>query len=270
MSVNFKQNHCLLNREKTFLERTLLFVLILFLLSAALFAATPQENFKAGNELYQQGKYEQAAERWQAVLNAGYASGALYFNLGNVYYKLEQYGLSRLNYERAARILKNDGDLADNIMLLKQKLVDKIPEPPRFFLTEWKDFLLGLFGIQFLTWLTASLLALLLISAALRRHALIRGGGRRFRSLFMISAILFFISVFFFGQKIYHLETETYGVILQPVVTVFAEPSASGTEVFVLHEGTKVKIERSSNGWQEIKLADGKTGWLTQENLEII
>ncbi len=251
-------------------QTLVVFWLALFLSSALLNAATPRENFIAGNELYQQGKYEQAAARYQAVLDAGYKSGALYFNLGNVYYKLDRPGLSRLNYERAARILKNDEDLTDNILLLKQKLVDKIPEPPRFFLNDWRDFILGLFSIQLLTWLTAGLLALFLFGSALRRHAMIRGRGRRFRSLFIFSAVLFVLTAFLFGQKIYHLETEAYGVILQPVVTVFAEPSASGTEVFVLHEGTKVKIERSSNGWKEIKLADGKTGWLTQENMEII
>ena len=270
--INCQKNRCSLGKVKLLLKgkSLLYFLLTLFAVSGSLSAATPQEDFKTGNRFYQQGKYEQAAARYQAVLDAGYTSGALYFNLGNVYYKLDQPGLSRLNYERAALILKNDGDLADNILLLKQKLVDKIPQPPRFFLNEWKDFLLGLFSIQLLTWLSAALFALLLLSAALRRHALNRGRGRRFRTLFTVSAVLFIVVALLYGQKIYHLETETYGVILQPVVTVFAEPSALGTEVFVLHEGTKVKIERTSNDWLEIKLADGKTGWLTQKSLETI
>lgn len=270
MKIPFCHNGRVRKGEKAFVESALFIALMLFLFSAPLPAETPQENFKAGNQLYQQGKYEQAAARYQAVLDAGYSSGALYFNLGNVYYKLERPGLSRLNYERAARILKNDGALADNILLLKQKLVDKIPEPPHFFLTEWKAFLLGLFGIRLLTWLTGLLLALFLVIAAIRRHMFIRGRGKRFRALFIISAVLFAATAFLFGQKIYHLETETYGVILQPVVTVFAEPSRSGTEVFVLHEGSKAKIERASGDWLEIKLADGKTGWLTKKSLEII
>jgi uncharacterized protein YgiM (DUF1202 family) len=51
---------------------------------------------------------------------------------------------------------------------------------------------------------------------------------------------------------------------------LLAEPKIGGTEVFVLHEGTKVKIERRTNEWLEIKLVDGKTGWLTKDNLEVI
>ena len=44
----------------------------------------------------------------------------------------------------------------------------------------------------------------------------------------------------------------------------------SGTELFVLHEGTKVKILESVGDWDKIELQDGRQGWSKKSNLEII
>jgi len=140
-----------------------------------------QDNFDVGNQLYQQGQYEQAVEKYQLVLQAGFESGELYFNLGNVYYKLNQLGLARLYYERAAILLKNDEALTDNLALLNQRLIDKIPVPPQFFLLNWWDALLGIFNIHLLTWLTAGFFIIFLSFAALRRHALKRGRSRQLK-----------------------------------------------------------------------------------------
>ena len=247
----------------------LILISFLFFVSA-LYADNLQERFDAGNQFYQQENYEQAVAEYQAILDAGQESGALYFNLGNAYYKLEQFGLARLNYERAAVLLKNDEALSDNLKLLKQSLVDKIPTSPQFILFEWRDKVLDLFSAHILTWVTAIVFFGLLIMSALRRHSQRRGHFNRFRTAFNMVIVLFVATIFLFAQKIYLLETEEFGVILTPSVTALAEPKISATEVFVIHEGAKVRIERYADEWLEIKLADGKTGWLQKNTLEII
>jgi tetratricopeptide (TPR) repeat protein len=249
--------------------RLTLNIFFLFL-AAPVLAAELQENFELGNQYYQQGNYEQAVDKYRSVLGAGFCSGELYFNLGNSYFKLDSLGLSRLYYERAALFLKTDESLQENIALLKQRLVDKIPAPPQLILIVWWRTFTELMSISLLSWLFMVSLILLLILTALRLHRMRRGRRRQFRPLFITAMTIFiFISVVY-GQKIYQLETEQFGVILRPSVVVFAEPNLSGTEVFVLHEGTKVKIERQNNGWSEIKLIDGKTGWIDFEELERI
>lgn len=239
-------------------------------ISTALFADNLQDRFNAANQFYQQEQYEKALTEYLAILQAGQESGALYFNIGNAYYKLDKYGQARLYYERAAVLLKNDEALSDNLELLKHSLVDKIPASPQFILFEWRDLVLGFFSARLLTWITAFVFFTLLLLSALRRHALRRAQFNRFRKAFISIIILFLFTIFIFIQKIYLLETEEFGVILAPTVTALAEPKLSGTEVFVIHEGTKVRIERYSDEWLEIKLADGKTGWLQKNNLEII
>jgi len=245
-------------------------LLLSFFVFQFLFADGLQDKFNAGNQYYQNGQYEQAIAQYISIHEAGFESGELYFNLGNAYYKLGQYGLAHLNYQRAKRFLKNDDALNTNIALLKQMLVDKIPVPPRFFLSFWWDTLIDFVNMALLSWITIVLLATMLLLFALRRHALKRGKPRQFRAVFITSITLFVLSALIYTQKIYKLETEQFGIILKPSVTVFAEPNASGTEVFVLHEGTKVEIGRLIDEWFEIKLEDGKTGWLAKDNLEII
>ncbi len=250
--------------------RSLKIVLIIAVFSVPIFAKEAQNLFRQANQLYQQGKYEQAVALYDEILKSGLESGALYFNLGNAYYKLNKIGLARLYYERASRFFKGDEALKENMELLKYKLVDKIPQPPAFFLFEWRDALLNTIPVNVQSWILVFLFAMLLVAIAWRRHALRRGqtnSGRFFLVIFVV-VFLFFSAVYL--QKIYLLETDIHAVIMKPMVTVYAEPNASGTEVFVLHEGTKVKILRTNGNWQEIRLSDGKTGWLEIKNLETI
>jgi len=229
-----------------------------------------QAEFSRGNNFYQQGEYENVLEIYDKIIETGFESGELYYNLGNTYYKLNNIGLSRLYYERARRFLKNDQALDENIKLLKLRLVDKIQIPPRFILYVWRDGLLEMFSMNLLSWLTAGLLWLLLITAAVRQYFLKRRRDDRFKYLLVTIGGFFVLSTLLFSQKIFNAETEEYGVILEPSVTLYAEPSDKGTEVFMLHEGTKVKIARDNNEWLEIKLEDGKTGWIDKTHLEII
>jgi tetratricopeptide (TPR) repeat protein len=248
-------------------------LIIIFLIVSPALQVSAQEfqaEFSRGNNFYQQGEYENALDVYNNILDIGLESGELYYNLGNTYYKLNNMGRSRLYYERALRLLKNDQALEENIQLLKLRLVDKIQTPPRFILYVWRDGLLDVFSMNLLSWLTAGLLWLLLIIAAVRQYFIKRHRDDRLKYLLVTAAALFVICTLLFSQKIINAETEEYGVIQEPSVTLYAEPSAKGTEVFMLHEGSKVKIQRDNNEWLEIRLEDGKTGWIDKTYLEII
>ena len=229
-----------------------------------------QKIIEVGNALYSEDKYAEAIGAYNKILGQGYGSGILYYNLGNAYYRLGKTGFARLYYEKAFKFLKNDEDLEHNIQLLQLKLVDKIKEPPKFLLYRWRDSVLDLFSMRFITW---SLIALFWFSILFALVRLLL--GKSYRIDFIISfhkiiLTIFVFSLFIFTQKVYFAETEKYGVITITSVTAYAEPNVHGTEVFVIHEGTKIKIERKNNNWYEIRLADGKSGWVEDKKLEII
>ena len=233
-------------------------------------AADLHDVFDQGNQYYQQGEYELAVESYQKILDEGYASGSLYFNLGNAYYKLGQLGAARLNYERAANYLKNDEALEENLQLLSLRLVDQIEPVPQFFLNAVWNKIVDFITLNALIWIISGLLWLILIVFSLRYYFRSRGHSNRFKMLNATVCLLFIFFTLLSAQKIYNLETEQYGIIMKSSVTSRAEPKVGATEVFILHEGTKVQIERVAGDWFEVRLEDGKTGWLESANLEII
>lgn len=241
-----------------------------WLFASSLSAQDSSELFRQANMLYQQEKYEQALDKYRQILELGLESGELYFNMGNACYRLEQLGKARLYYERAAKFLPADEALKENLRLLNLRLVDQIDKPPRLFLAVWLDALLNLFNIQMLSILTIALFWMVLVTWSLRLYYSRRRVGDRYRSIFSGLLVLFLIVVIIFGMKIYRAESESYGVIMTPSITLYAEPKSNSTEVFVLHEGTRVSILRQNDNWLEIRLDDGKTGWLESKYLEFI
>jgi tetratricopeptide (TPR) repeat protein len=247
-----------------------IFILVSFQQIRALPVDSLQKYIKDGSALYGQDKYAEAIGVYNKVLNQGYESGVLYYNLGNAYYRLGKLGFSRLYYEKALKLLKNDDDLKHNLQLLRLKLVDKIKEPPKFILYRWRDALLDFFSMQFYSWMVVILFWLSILFAVIRlllKKQYKLSGIENFHKI-LLTIFVFFL--FIFMQKVYFVETNSSAVVIETSVTIYAEPNVHGTEVFVLHEGTKVKIERNSGNWYEIKLADGKSGWVENKKLEII
>lgn len=245
-------------------------LLIILFLSQLVWADDLHTLFKQGNQYYQQGDYELAVETYQKIIKAGYESGSLYFNLGNAYYKLNQIGPARLNYERASKYLKNDEALTENLQLLNLRLVDQIEPIPKFILSEFWEKLVDLIRLDVLIWIVAGLFWLVLIVYSVRYYFRSRGRGDRYKMIFVFIFILFIFFALISTQKIYNLETEQYGIVMKSSVISRAEPKPGATEVFILHEGTKVKIERAAGNWYEIRLEDGKTGWMENTNIDII
>jgi tetratricopeptide (TPR) repeat protein len=249
--------------------------IIIFLLMAlqqagAMPADSLNKYLNKGNELYGQDKYAEAISAYNKILEQGYESGVLYYNLGNAYYRLGKFGYSRLYYEKAKKLLKNDDDLNHNLQLLRLKLVDKIKEPPKFILYRWRDALLDLFNMSFYTWMVAILFWLSILLAIIRLSLKRQYKLDSIETIHKIILIIFVFFLFIFMQKVYFVETNESAVVIETTVTIYAEPNVHGTEVFVLHEGTKVKVERKSGNWYEIRLADGKSGWVENKNLETI
>jgi SH3-like domain-containing protein len=63
------------------------------------------------------------------------------------------------------------------------------------------------------------------------------------------------------SQKNY-ATTTTHAIILDSTVDILSAPSSGSSQLFVLHEGTKVKIKDQTEGWLEISLPNGNQGWI--------
>jgi len=246
-------------------------MLLLLLLSAfsPLFAVNADSLFSQANGNYKDGQFEQAAGDYQKLIDAGNISGPIYFNLGNAWYKAGKMGLARLNYERANRLIAGDEALEQNLRMVRLRLVDQIQSPPVFFLTRWWNDLLSLFGLS--VWLNAAFGSFLLMLLSAAYYLSNRRRGRDNGHVLFILLLISWLGVgIIAADRFYLFETEQSGIILSNMVMVYAAPEKDATELFVIHEGTRVEIERNSGDWYEIRLADGKRGWLTKSSFEII
>ena len=117
------------------MKKILAAILILTAIGAS--AQTPQELMLRANNAYSQGHFAEAVDCYNAVLNAGYQSADLYYNLGNAHYRLDEYGLAILNYERALRLKPNFRDARQNLDLANSKTEEEIPPLPEIFLAQW-------------------------------------------------------------------------------------------------------------------------------------
>ncbi len=226
---------------------------------------SPEQLYQQANALYQQGKNAEARDLYELVLSNGYVSGDLLYNLGNAYYRLGDLGRAILNYERARRIMPGDDDLRHNLQLANLRVVDRIEPAPRLFLWDWWDNLKGAYPVQSAIWfayglfvlLVAAIITMMLVqSYAVRRIALIAG---------IMTTLFLAFSLVLVVQKISDDGRLDEAVVVADITTVKNSPDARSTDAFVLHAGVKVRVIDSVNEWVQIRIADGKVGWMERD-----
>ncbi len=246
-----------------FAQKISLFSILLILLYFPVtYGQSSQLLFESANQDYQQGNYEQAIETYLRILEKGVESSEVQFNLGNAYYKINQYGKAILHYEKAKKTLANDEALEKNLKLVQLRIIDKIEPIPQLFLKEWWIEVLNLMSLEWYAWVTLALFVVLTSLIVINILSV-----RRINKLIWIFLSIFIFVLVLFINKAYISETTRFGIILVDKISIVSEPSISGNEMFILHEGTKVQVLRNSADWLEIKIADGKTGWLKTESL---
>ncbi|MDE2654507.1 MAG: tetratricopeptide repeat protein [Gemmatimonadota bacterium] len=246
-------------------------------LGLAAFVAAPstlaaqQPLFDEGNRLYQDGDFAGAADSYSAVLEGGFESAAVYYNLANAHVRLGELGEAVLNYERAARLDPGNDDIRANLALVNQRLLDRIEPMPRFWLLSVFDWWMGLMPRGMLTGLVVA--CYLLLGAALVMIVLRRPGGWGMglkRTAYAAGVATAVLGATLMVRETGLAEPEE-AVVMAAEARVLSAPSEEGgLTVFTLHEGTKVRIDRRAGEWVEIVLADGKVGWLPAEVLEVV
>lgn len=233
--------------------------------------ATQQGLFEDGNRFYREGDFAGAAASYEAVLEGGFESAAVYYNLANAHVRLGQLGEAVLNYERAARLDPSSDDIRANLALVNQRLLDRIEPMPRFWLLSAFDWWMELIPRAVLVWLAGAshlLLGAILVTVVLGRPA----GWRRtlVRAAYAAVMVTVLLGATLLVRETGLAEPEE-AVVMAAEARVLSAPSEEGgLTVFTLHEGTKVRIDRRAGEWVEIVLADGKVGWLPAEVLEIV
>ena len=241
-------------------------ILMLLMLPLSANAVTKAE----ADSAYVHEQYQQAITDYEALLKGG-VSADLYYNLGNAYYRTDNITKAILNYERALLLSPGDADIRFNLQMARSKTIDKItPESEMFFVT-WYHSLVNLMSVD--AWARTALIALaiaiILVLAYLFSDRMWLRKTGFFGAFFLL--VVFVMSNLFAYQQKRKLTNRTGAIIMTTAATVKSTPSKNGTDLFILHEGTRVTItDNSMNGWKEIRVADGKQGWIETKQIEII
>ena len=234
-------------------------------------AAYADSLWTAGVAAYSDGNWADAVKSWSDLRALGLESPQLYCNLGDALFKQDDLAHAILNYERALKLDPSYADARHNLAFAQTQLQDKIEAVPDFFLEVWGRKLCWLlpsdtWALLFLLFLAATLSCVLLFllgrSVSARRSGFIAG---------IVALVLSLLCVVFaFWQRADYRKADS-AIVTRAVTTVQSSPGRdSAKDLFVLHEGTKVKLLDTVGSWRNIELADGRQGWLPEEDLEVI
>lgn len=249
--------------------RMLLIALLAFCLVAE--GQAQERFFEDGNRLYQQGDYQAALDNYLRIIESGLESGELHYNIGNAYFKLGRLGEAILHYERALRLVPRDEDLRVNLDLARSQTVDEVTPLPRFWLLRALDWWVGLLPRDWLILLVGA--GYVAATVGLVVVILSRGTttARWARLLAVGSAAIAIVFAVNLTVRELGIGQPEEAIIMVEEVPVQSAPSNDrALQLFTIHEGTKVRIDRRSEEWLEVVLADGKVGWVRTEVLAVI
>jgi hypothetical protein len=227
-------------------------------------------HWELGNKAYVDGDYKRAAEEYSAIIEGGEYSMSLYYNLANAYFKMNEIGKSILYYHRALRIAPGNEDIRHNLALAEAQTKDRIVAIPEFFLNRWLRTVrntMSCMAWSIISLVVFAVLLLFVLMFLLSSHIGVRKTG--FYGA-LVALLLFVTTTLFALSERREMLTHDEAIVMGSAISVKSSPDRSATDLFVLHEGTKVKVLSEVDQWREITIADGKKGWTLKSNIEEI
>lgn len=230
----------------------------------------PEEMWEQANNAYMNGDFTTAAALYEEIMSEGLSSAKLYYNLANTYFRTGENTKAILFYNRALLLAPNDDDIRHNLAIAESLTKDSIDEVPEFFIKGWSRSIRN--SLDERTWAILSILffaaALALgVTFLLAQRTGVRKGG--FYGM-AVSAILFIMTLSFAASQRSAEINRRQAIVMSTAAPVKSSPDRSATDLFVLHEGTKVRIIGTLDRWSEVVIADGKRGWIESEKIERI
>lgn len=223
-----------------------------------------------GNQYYQSKQYDKAVDTYQQIVSAGFEGTSLYYNLGDAYYREGKLGLAILYYEKALRLSPGDGDAIHNLKIANARTVDKIEALPQFFLFEWWESLLALSSVTGWTYAAYAFYILFLFSIGLYFFAKRSGLQRSAVYSGFATTLLLVITVSLLAVKLNREMNVKSAIVIAPTATVKLSPDSTSNDAFIIHEGLKVRELNSVGDWIDIRLQDGKEGWIQRNDIATI
>jgi tetratricopeptide (TPR) repeat protein len=251
------------------MKRLILFISLICMITHV-FAFNPETLVNEGNDAYKKGLFDQAVKKYLRVVDTGYVSAELYFNLGNAYFKTNSIKEAILYYERAKLLNPGDKDIEYNLEMARSFTIDKIEAMPELFFISWIKWVRNLMSAE--GWTKLNIITFILTLFLLLLYLLSGNLGLK-KIGFWVGVVVIIISAVSFTMAYRLKENQTAkntAIIFTPSVTLKSSPADSGTNLFILHEGSKVEILDQVSDWRWVRIADGSRGWIRMADMVTI
>ncbi len=239
-------------------------IYILFLYTTLGFAQA-DALFKKANNLYNVENYEQAIATYQQLLSTNVHSAEVYFNKANAHYKLNQLAESIYNYEKALQLNPSSKKIKINLSYANNQKIDKIDVIPTTGISKIANTIVNVF--KFDVWAIISIVFIFIFIIAFIGYLYTRF-KRFYFSVGLLGLLLSILSILFAFKQENNVINTTYAIVFAKQTEVKTDPKLSSEKIFVLHEGTKVKIIAYFENWNKIKIDNGSEGWIRASDIK--
>jgi tetratricopeptide (TPR) repeat protein len=215
--------------------------------------------FEAANRLYEQGKFKEAAAGYEKLLNYGQVSAALYFNMGNAFFKSGQMGRAIIAYHAAEQLAPRDPDVRANLQFARNQV-----QGPTLAPTWWQR------GLKKLTLTEWTVLATTVAWALLMLLALgqWRPTLRPLLQSYVIAAAICGIAL---GGALVAAMREGYyarnAIVVADEVTVRQGPLDESPSAFAAHDGAELVVLDQKDDWLQVSTDPRRIGWVHRDKV---
>tara|TARA_B100000989_G_scaffold90581_1_gene65531 strand:- start:392 stop:1132 length:741 start_codon:yes stop_codon:yes gene_type:complete len=235
---------------------------LIFLVLLINYSYSQNSDFDEANILYNEGRYIDAIDVYNKILDSGLHSSDLYFNIGNSYYKINDTPNSIFYYEKALLLKPDNESVKNNLAYAQNMLIDKIETLPKNQITVLFDSILSIFSYEYWQFLTI-FFQLLLVSFSIlffiSKTSILK---KRYFKYSSISLFIFTVTLIMsINSKSKYLESDP-AILYDKEVSFRSEPNLRSEEIFKLHEGLKINVKENINDWTLVQLSNGSEGWV--------
>ena len=239
---------------------------IFFLTLGMVYSQNIDSLFSSGNDSYNKNQFDVSVDAYENILSQGFYSADLYYNLGNAYYRLEDFANARWSYEMGINIDPRNKDMIHNLMLTKKKIPNTIEPPDSQILDLINNFLTNFTYSDFVLF---SSIMLLLYSICFIIYRLMP--SKPIAISYYVFIVLFFIGTSFSAIKFLWERNNNFGIILNDETKLYSAPFLNeNITISIFFSGNKVKIEQTTDKWIEISSIDGRKGWIRLEDIRTL
>ncbi|SDR69857.1 TPR repeat-containing protein [Formosa sp. Hel1_31_208] len=245
-----------------------LHILVCFILTSSF--AQNEKVFEQANSLYNEGNYAKAIEKYHTILDSGEHSAELFYNMANAHYKLNHIAPSIYYYEKALLLKPRDKEILNNITYARNMTIDDIEVLPEVGFSRLLNKATNTMSYD--NWAKLAVVLVVLFVILFLFYVFSHRTAKK-RFAFITSSvciILAFVALAFAFHKYELVEKDQPAIVFAQEAQIKSEPNLRSTESFKLHEGTKVQVLDTINNWKKIKLSDGKTGWVLNDDIKML